>query len=158
MRNRSAQADNAQATLAARQAKIQYQELENQVFVNVRNALIALTQYRAQVVATEKAQDLAQRTLDSEQKKYQLGSSTSYLVVQRSRDLTHGASQYLLAKINLLVAEVAFNQSMGRTLEVNRIEMADAMRGKVSRRAEYPRRPRRRRTACALEPWAPGKK
>ena len=109
------------------------------MFVNVRNALIALTQYRAQVAAAEKAQDLAQRTLDSEQKKYQLGSSTSYLVVQRSRDLTLAQAQlYSSPRINLLVAEVAFNQAMGRTLEVNHIEMADAMRGKVSRTPNIP--------------------
>jgi|HubBroStandDraft_1064217.scaffolds.fasta_scaffold26187_2 outer membrane protein len=158
VRNRSAQADNAQATLAARQAKIQYQELENQVFVNVRNALIALTQYRAQVVATEKAKDLAQRTLDSEQKKYQLGSSTSYQVVLRSRDLTTAQANLLLAKINLLVAEVAFDQSMGRTLEVNRIEMADAMRGKVLGVPNIPGALDADEPPLRSNPWAPGKK
>ena len=158
VRNRSAQADNAQATLTERQGKIQYQELQNQVFVNVRNALIALTQYRAQVVATEKAQDLAQRTLDSEQKKYQLGSSTSYLVVQRSRDLTAAQANYLLARINLLVAEVAFNQSMGRTLEVNRIEMADAMRGKVLGVPNIPGALDADDPPARSNPWAPGKK
>jgi len=159
VRNRSAQADNAQATLAARQAKIQYQELQNQVFVNVRNALIALTQYRAQVVATEKAQDLAQRTLDSEQKKYQLGSSTSYQVVLRSRDLTTAQANLLLARINLLVAEVAFDQAMGRTLEVNRIEMADAMRGKVLGVPNIPGAPLDADDAPArTNPWTPGKK
>ena len=158
VRNRSAQADNAQATLAARQAKIQYQELENQVFVNVRNALIALTQYRAQVVATEKARALAQQTLDSEQKKYQLGSSTSYQVVLRSRDLTAAQANLLLAKINLLVAEVAFNQSMGRTLEVNRIEMADAMRGKVSGVPNIPGALDADEPPERSNPWAPGKK
>lgn len=158
VRNRSAQADNAQATLAARQAKIQYQELENQVFVNVRNALIALTQYRAQVVATEKAQDLAQRTLDSEQKKYQLGSSTSYQVVLRSRDLTTAQANLLLARINLLVAEVAFDQAMGRTLEVNRIEMADALRGKVLGVPNIPGSLDADEPPARPNPWTPGKK
>jgi outer membrane protein len=158
VRNRSAQADNAQATLYARQAKILYQEAENLVFVNVRNALIALTQYRAQVVATEKARALAQQTLDSEQKKYQLGSSTSYQVVLRSRDLTAAQANLLLAKINLLVAEVAFNQSMGRTLEVNRIEMADAMRGKVSGVPNIPGALDADEPPAGSNPWAPGKK
>jgi outer membrane protein len=67
--------------------------------------------------------------LDAEQKKYQLGSSTSYNVVLRSRDLTAAQGTALRAQANLAEALVNFNQAMGRTLEVNHITVADALRG-----------------------------
>jgi len=131
IRNRSAQADNARALLNERVQQTQYRQTQNTIVLNVRNTMIALQQDRAQVAAAEKARNLAQQTLDAEQKKYQLGSSTSYNVVLRSRDLTAAEGTELRAKVNLEEALVNFNQAMGRTLEVNRITMADALRGKI---------------------------
>jgi len=90
------------------------------------------------VSAAEKARILAQQTLDAEQKKYQLGSSTSYQVVLRSRDLTTAQGNELRAKINLIEASVNFDQAVGRTLDVNHIVVADARRGKVYRQPNIP--------------------
>ena len=141
IRNRSAQADNARALLNERVQQTQYRQTQNTIVLNVRNAMIALQQDRAQVAAAEKARTLAQQTLDAEQKKYQLGSSTSYNVVLRSRDLTAAEGTELRAKVNLEEALVNFNQAMGRTLEVNRITMADAQRGKIYRDRNIPGTP-----------------
>src|SRR5271156_731509 len=133
IRNRSAQSDSARAQLDQRMQSVQYRQTENTIVINVRNALIALQQDRAQVAAAEKARTLAQQTLDAEQKKYQLGSSTSYNVVLRSRDLTAAQGTALRAQANLAEALVNFNQAMGRTLEVQHITVADAMRGTTTR-------------------------
>lgn len=141
IRNRSAQADSARAQLDKRQQVVQYRQLQNTIFVNVRNAQIALQQDRSQVSAAEKARILAQQTLDAEQKKYQLGSSTSYQVVLRSRDLTTAQGNELRAKINLIEASVNFDQAVGRTLDVNHIVVADARRGKISRQPNIPGAP-----------------
>jgi outer membrane protein len=141
IRNRSAQADSARAQLDKRQQVVQYRQLQNTIFVSVRNAQIALQQDRAQVAAAEKARILAQQTLDAEQKKYQLGSSTSYQVVLRSRDLTTAQGNELRAKINLIEASVNFDQAVGRTLDVNHIVVADARRGKIYRQPNIPGAP-----------------
>jgi outer membrane protein TolC len=133
LRNRSAQADSARAQFDERQLQVQYRQTENTIVINVRNAIIALAQDRSQVAAAEKARNLAQQTLDAEQKKYQLGSSTSYQVVLRSRDLTAAQGTALRAQANLAEALVLFNQAMGRTLEVQHITVADAMRGATRR-------------------------
>ena len=138
IRNRAAQADNAQASLTQRQQEVQYRQTQNTIVLNVRQALTALTQGRAAVTAAEKAQMLAQQTLDDEQKKYQLGSSTSYNVVLRTRDLTAAEGTLLRDRINLVEAEVNFNQAMGRTLDVNQITIADARTGKISRAPNIP--------------------
>ena len=141
IRNRSAQADSARALLDERQIQTQYRQTQNNIVLSVRNAQIALQQGRAQVAAAAKARELAQQTLDAEQKKYQLGSSTSYQVVLRSRDLTSAQGTELRAKVNLEEAVVAFNQAMGRTLEASHIVMADALRGKIHRELNIPGTP-----------------
>jgi outer membrane protein len=133
IRNRSAQADNARAQLDERVQRVQYRQTENTIVINVRNALIALQQDRSQVAAADKARALAQQTLDAEQKKYQLGSSTSYQVVLRSRDLTAAQGTALRAQANLAEALVNFNQAMGRTLEVNHITVAANFRDNIAR-------------------------
>jgi outer membrane protein len=141
IRNRSAQADSARALLDERQLQVLYRSTQNQIVLGVRNALIALQQDKAQVAAAGKARELAQQTLDAEQKKYQLGSSTSYQVVLRARDLTAAQGTELRAKANLEEAVVNLDQAMGRTLDVNHIVVADARRGKVFRELNIPGTP-----------------
>jgi outer membrane protein len=129
IRNRAAQADNAQALLNQRQQKTQYRQQQNAIFVAVRNALIAMQEDRASLAAAEEARKLAAQTFADEQEKYRLGASTSYEVVLRSRDVTTAEGVELRDRINLLEDELKFNQAMGRTLEVNRISLADALKG-----------------------------
>jgi outer membrane protein TolC len=121
--------------------EVQKRQTENTIVIGVRNALIALQQDRAQVTAAEKARLLAQQTLDAEQKKYQLGSSTSYNVVLRSRDLTSAQGTALRAQANLQEALVNFNQAMGRTLEVNNIMVSDNLKGTTARAPMIPGTP-----------------
>jgi outer membrane protein len=138
VRNRAAQADNAQAALTQRLQQTQYRQTQNVIVLNVRQALIALVQGRAAVTAAQQAESLAQQTLDDEQKKYQLGASTSYNVVLRTRDLTAAEGTLLRDRTNLIEAEVNFNQAMGRTLDANQITIADLARGKISRVPNIP--------------------
>lgn len=138
IRNRSAQADSARAMISERQEETLLRQLQNTIFVNVRQAQVSLEQDRANVAAAAEATKLAQQTLDAEQKKYQLGSSTSYTVVQRARDLTAAQGTEIRARVNLIEAEILFNQAMGRTLDANKITLADAFQGKVSRTPNIP--------------------
>ena len=129
LRNRAAQADNARAQLTERMDKVQLLQLQNSVAVSVRNAQIALQQDRAQVDAAMKATELARETLSAEQKKYALGASTSYNVILRSHDLTTAQGNELRARANLQEAMVNYDQSLGRTLEVNHVTVAQNRRG-----------------------------
>ena len=128
IRNRAAQADNAQALLNERQQKTQYRQQQNAIFVSVRNALIAMQEDRASLAAAEEARKLAVQTFQDEQEKYRLGASTSYNVVLRSRDVTSAEGTELRDRINLLEDELKFNQAMGRTLEVNEISVSDGLK------------------------------
>jgi outer membrane protein len=138
IRNRSAQADNQRAILTQRQLEAQLQQLKNAALLDVRNSFIALTQDRAQVDAASKARELQQQTFDAEQKKYQLGASTVYLVIQTQRDLINAQGTELRALANLVEAKANYERAVGRTLEVNRVTIADAKTGEVDRETLIP--------------------
>ena len=141
IRNRAAQADNAQALLNQRLQETQYRQQQNAIFVSVRNALIALQEDRASLAAATEARSLAVQTFEAEQEKYRLGASTSYDVVLRSRDVTTAQGTELRVSINLVEDELKLNQAIGRTLEVNNITLADALRGKISGPSNIPGTP-----------------
>jgi len=124
LRNRSAQAANAQAQLSEREEQTVYQRDKNTIVVGVRQALTAVQQDAALVTADVKATQLAQETYDDEVKKFDLGASTTYNVVLQSRDLNAAKLNELTAKTNLAIALVNFNQALGRTLSANNITIA----------------------------------
>jgi outer membrane protein len=138
LRNRSAQAVHARALLTQRQMETQAQQLRNAALLDVRNAYITLTQDRAQVAATSKARELQQQTFDAEQKKYQLGASTTYVVIQTQRDLLIAQGNELRALANLVEAKANYERAVGRTLEVNHVTIADAKSGQVDRETLIP--------------------
>jgi outer membrane protein TolC len=138
LRNRSAQAFHARALLVQRQLETQEQQLRNAALLDVRNSYIQLTQDRAQVAAASKARELQQQTFDAEQKKYQLGASTTYLVIQTQRDLINAQGQELRALANLEEAKANYERALGRTLDVNHVTIADAKSGDVERETLIP--------------------
>lgn len=124
LRNRSAQADNARAILTQRQIEAQTLQIKNAALLDVRNTFIALTQDRARVDVAVKARQLQQETFDAEQKKYQLGASTVYLVIQTQRDLVTAQGTELRALADLVEAKANYERALGRTLETNRVTIA----------------------------------
>ncbi len=138
IRNRSAQADNQRAILTQRQLEAQMQQLKNSALLDVRNTFIALEQDRARVDAASKARELQQQTFDAEQKKYQLGASTVYLVIQTQRDLIAAQGTELRALTDLVEAKANYERALGRTLDVNRVTIADAKTGQVEQATMIP--------------------
>ena len=138
IRNRQAQASYQRAVLTQRQIEAQMQQLKNSAVLDVRNAFIQLTQDRAQVQAASKARELQQQTFDAEQKKYQLGASTVFQVILTQRDLIGAQGAELRALANLIEAKANYERAVGRTLDVNRVTIADAKHGQVEHESLIP--------------------
>jgi outer membrane protein TolC len=133
LRNRAAQADSIRAILSQRQLEAVVQQLRNNALLDVHTTYIALEQGRASVEAAIKARELQQQTFDAEQKKYALGASTVYNVILTQRDYVTSQGTELRALANLVEAKANYERAVGRTLEVNRVTIADAQGGKVYR-------------------------
>jgi outer membrane protein len=132
IRNRAAQANNATAQLNERQQEVEYLQTQNTIVLNVRQALITLVQDRAAITAAEEARIFAQQSYDDEVKKLQLGTSTAFTVIQKQQLLTVAEGTELRDRINLIEAELNFNQAMGRTLDVHNITVANALKGSAT--------------------------
>ena len=133
LRNRQAQADVATDLLSFRQSELGLQQLENQVRVQVQNALIGLQQARARYQAAVKNRVLQEQTLDAEQKKLELGASTPYNVILVQRDLAAAQSSEVAALSAYSRARTELDRSTGQTLLTNNISVEEAYRGEISR-------------------------
>jgi outer membrane protein len=133
LRNRSAQADMILDQLTLRQHELGIQQFENQVRVDVQNAVIALQQSRATYQAAAKTRVFREQTLDAEQKKYALGASTIFNVILIQRDVVTSQSAEVAALGSYSKAKVQLDVATGQTLNNNNISIGEAFRGVVSR-------------------------
>jgi outer membrane protein len=141
IRNRAAEAQNATAQLNQREQEVEYRQTQSTIVLNVRQALITLVQDRAAITAAQEARVFAQQSYDDEVKKLQLGTSTAFTVIQKQQLLTTAEGTELRDRINLIEAELNFNQAMGRTLDVHNITLADAKSGHVLQQPNIPGAP-----------------
>jgi outer membrane protein len=138
IRNRSAQADQVRSELEYTQARMRLQQLENQIRIEVRNALYAQEQNRARVDAAQAGAKLAAESLDAEQKKYLLGASTNYNVLQAQRDLTQSESNLVAARAAYEKSRVEVDRATGLTLTRLGIDVADAESAQVKKTPNVP--------------------
>jgi outer membrane protein TolC len=131
LRNRSAQADLAQALLDKRQSALRLRQIENQVRVEVASAQIGLTQGRAQIESAIKQRQFEEQSLDAEQKKFALGASTSYNVILVERDLVTALNSLVAAKDAYMKARVEMDRCIGQTLAHNNIILEEAAQGQL---------------------------
>ncbi len=130
-RNRAAQADYTYNQLTLRQSELSAQKQQNQVLVDVQNAMIGVQQARARYLAAVKQRILQQETLDAEQKKYKLGASTIILVIQTQRDLAQAESNEVTAASAYQKAKVSLEVSTGQVLSSYHVDIDDAKKGVV---------------------------
>jgi len=135
LRNRAAQAQAINDELTLRQLQLGVQRLENQVRVDVQNAMIGVRNARAQYQAAMKARILQERTLDAEQKKYAAGASVIYNVILTQRDLATARQSELAAEASYAKSKVELERVTGQTLNDNGISLGEAFQGVVSRPA-----------------------
>ncbi len=131
LRNRNAQANYATASVNLRQSELSVQRLVNQIHVDVQNAYITVQQARAQYAAAVKSRILQEQTLDAEQKKYAVGASTPFLVIQAQRDLATAGGAEVVAEATYVQARLQLDVATGRELDVYNIQIDEAKKGHV---------------------------
>ncbi|MGE5568971.1 MAG: TolC family protein [Rhodospirillales bacterium] len=131
LRNRVAQATAIRGELEQRRAQIQRQQLENQVRLEVEDAVIGLERSRAAYEAAVLTRRLQEQSLAAEQKRYAVGLSTTFLLIQYQNFLAQARSTEVAARGAWAKARAALDRALGVTLEVNGISVEDAFRGTI---------------------------
>jgi outer membrane protein len=127
LRNRAAQGDNARAMTDERIAQQKISSQAQQIALEVRNALTQVDMNRARIEAATKARELAERRLEAEQKKFDLGASTIRFVLEEQRNVAQAQTDELQAIVNYTKSLVDMDRAMGMTLKKNNIEIEKAL-------------------------------
>jgi outer membrane protein len=138
LRNRAAQADYAISALELRQNELNIRRSLNQVRVDVQNAVIGLDQAKARYEAASRGRVLSEQTLSADQRKLELGASTPFQVIQDQRDVAAALSSEIQAIANFTHARIAYDDALGKTLEVNNVVVSDALKGRVATISSLP--------------------
>jgi outer membrane protein TolC len=104
------EANLARARVERDQAAAQVRSLELTVVREVRNAALRLEQNRQRIETAQLGRELAEQRLDAEQKRFEVGMSTSFLVIQAQRDLAVARDNELRAYLDYQLAAVAFDR------------------------------------------------
>lgn len=103
-----AEAQLARARLQDQQARRQLQSQEMQVATQIREFARQVQTNAKRVDATRASRTLAERRLEAEEKKFQAGMTTSFLVFQAQRDLNQARNSELQALLDYDKAVVDF--------------------------------------------------
>ena len=87
IRNRQASADMADALVTKKRDMLTVRNVQQQVRLDILQAVSQVESSKASVKLAQVALDFAQKRLDAEQKKYELGTSQIYFVLQAQQDL-----------------------------------------------------------------------
>ncbi len=133
VRNRTAQADLVRDELQLRQAQVRTKQLENQVRLEVDDALIALRRTRAAYEAAVETRKLQDQSLEIEQERFQAGLSTNFLVIQYENFVAQARSTEVVAKGAYAKARTQLERVIGKILDNHNVSIEEALSGQVSR-------------------------
>ena len=102
------QAALARTSLQREQSVAQLRSSEFKVVREVRQAAMALEQNRERIETTRLGRELSEQRLDAEQKRYDVGMSTNFNVIQAQRDLAIASDGELRAQLDYQLALIAF--------------------------------------------------
>jgi outer membrane protein TolC len=111
------QAAYARTKLEKEQAAERVRSQEFKVVREVRQAAFQLDQNRQRIETTRLARELSEQRLDAEQKRYEVGMSTNFNVIQAQRDLAVARNSELQAQLDYQQAWINFEtvQKVGGT-------------------------------------------
>jgi outer membrane protein len=123
LNNKSVNAAYDKAINDQRMSQSTIDTVGQQIALDVRNALTQVGLYKARIETAKTSRELAQRVLDAEQDKFNLGTSTLRFVLDDQNNLAQAQSNEVQVLVNFTKALVSLDQAMGMTLRKNNIEL-----------------------------------
>ncbi len=123
LQNRSARGNQAQARANRRQSELSLRDLELGITLEVRTAFRNVDASAKGVAAAEKTRYFREKDLEAEQKKFENGMSTNFLVLSKQNDLDTAKSSELQSQITYAKAVTALEKALGHLLEARKLEL-----------------------------------
>jgi outer membrane protein len=119
----SQQASVARARVQLNQVQAQTRQVELQIATDVTTAAVTAQSNAERVQAAQAARELAQKTLEAEQSKFEVGMSTNYNVILTQRDLATAQTNELQAILNYRKSLVELERLQQTTLQSQSITL-----------------------------------
>src|SRR5437588_1246620 len=119
--NKTAEANLAGARIQKEQLDASYRSQDQAIEMDVRNAAQSVDTAQKRVVASRAARESAEQQLAGEQKLYEVGRSTTFLLLQRQKELTAARPNELQAQTDYNKALADLQRATGSTLRVNNV-------------------------------------
>ena len=129
--NKFAQSQQARSLMEYRQAELRLEQLYTQIRMQVVNQQFALTNDRAQVLASKASRDFNGQSLEDEQKKLRLGASTTALVLAQQRSLATAEDSLIAAEASYAKDRATLYQILATTMQHYGINLGEAATGDV---------------------------
>ena len=121
--NSSADAAHAQAQADYRRQRAVFESQELVIAQQVRITSRLVQTNRKRIESNRVAQELMLRRMEAEQKKFEVGMSTNFLIVQAQRDLAVAAGEYLQSVLDYNKSIVAYRRVTGTILDKHQINV-----------------------------------
>jgi HAE1 family hydrophobic/amphiphilic exporter-1 len=121
LRNTTAKANFAGAKIQTEQLEASIRSQDQFIEVDVRNAAQAVETSRRRVLAARDARVNAELQLEGEQRLYQVGRSTTFLLFQRENALTNARNAELRAETDYNKALADLQRATSTTLRLNNV-------------------------------------
>ncbi|HEY6046872.1 MAG TPA: TolC family protein, partial [Pyrinomonadaceae bacterium] len=121
LRNRTAEANLAGARIQRDQLEASYRSQDQSIEMDVRNAAQAVDTAQRRVNASRIARESAEQQLAGEEKLYEVGRSTTFLLLERQNALTAARTNELQAQTDYNKALADLQRATGSTLRVNNV-------------------------------------
>lgn len=129
LKNRTAKAELGHSLAEGRRIETQRAQTEQMIEAEVRNAMQSVRSVEARLAAAAAQRLAADQQYTSEQRKFQAGMSTVYLVLQRQTDLVVARGKELQAQTDLNKAIADFQRAIGNTFRYRNVAvMSDGLR------------------------------
>lgn len=123
IRDRARTAELATYMVAKRSDVLRVRSLEQQIRLDVLNAITQVESSKASIKLATTVRDFALKQLEAEQKKYDLGTSVIYFVQQAQQDLTAAESQLVNTTITYRRNLLNLMRMTGDLLEVRGVKL-----------------------------------
>jgi outer membrane protein len=112
IRNSAAESGLADALVSRTRDKYQERELQQQIIQQVKSATNQIESSAAQIDAAKTARDLAQKNVEAEQQKYELGGVTAFEVLDAQSRLATVESSLLQAYVSYQKALIGYQRAV----------------------------------------------
>ena len=128
VKNRAFEADLGNALVSKRRSLYLMRQLEQEIGLEVRQAVHQLEEAKLSIAAARIARDLSQKNLEAEQRKYELGAQPIFFTLEAQTQLAQDEQNLVRSEIGYQRSVAALDQATASLLDRHRVQIAEPVK------------------------------